>query len=417
MHVHTIQLNIEDFESGTAGMDAREKGAYISLLICLYKVSTHELPDDDKRLARMACLNIREWKKVRDILEPKFETYNGVWKHKRVLQEADRYQKLSQKNTYNALKKNKSSKPVASHSHSQNGANTSNKELITNNNITTDTSARVRIGKQIEKIVGWDKDPNWFGNYARIEVWLASGWDVELDILPTVKKLMQKKTGKPPTTISYFEGAIADAHTTRTKPLPKGNHNGKSKSVRDQATIFSICLPILTRALVSVVILLLVISSLLLVFAPFWLCEWLATGLDDLFFFNALYVFFCDSFWYLSASCKTRLCFQTPLYVSNLGSKISLTFFHSRIFKQAILASLLSSSGSSWVLTLYRQISSDIYAPFSLASIPAVPDSKSSIFSWIVCTCIDCFPDNPDIKEKCGATCQVRLFVRPLSKT
>lgn len=133
MKIHTIQLNIEDFESGTAGMDAREKGAYISLLICLYKVSSHELPDDDKRLARMACLNMREWKKVREILEPKFETYNGVWKHKRVLQEAVRYQKLSQKNTSNALKGHNSPKPLACQPHSQNGANTSNKELITNN--------------------------------------------------------------------------------------------------------------------------------------------------------------------------------------------------------------------------------------------------------------------------------------------
>ena len=134
MKIHTIQLNIEDFEAGTVGMDAKEKGAYMSLLICLYKVSTHELPDCDKRLSRMACLDAREWRKVRKVLEPKFIVYDGVWKHKRVLAEAIRYQQLSDKNRLNALKKNKPPKPVGSQSHSQNGANTSNKEQVTNNN-------------------------------------------------------------------------------------------------------------------------------------------------------------------------------------------------------------------------------------------------------------------------------------------
>lgn len=133
MKIHTIQLNIEDFESGTIGMDAREKGAYISLLICLYKSSTHELPDDDKRLARMACLEVREWKKIRVVLEPKFIVYNGVWKQKRVLQEAVRYAKLSDKNRANALKRNETPLPVASQPHSQKAANISNKELVTSN--------------------------------------------------------------------------------------------------------------------------------------------------------------------------------------------------------------------------------------------------------------------------------------------
>jgi len=130
MKIHTIQLNIEDFEAGTAGMDATERGAYISLLICLYKVSTNTLPNDDKRLARMACLTTRQWVKIRPILEPKFIVGEHVWEHKRVSQEAVRYAKLSNKNQSNALKGHNTSLPVGVPNASQTGANISNKEEV-----------------------------------------------------------------------------------------------------------------------------------------------------------------------------------------------------------------------------------------------------------------------------------------------
>ena len=99
-------------------------------------------------------------------------------------------------------------------------------------------SENVRIGKQISKFTGWEDDPNWFGDYSRIEAWLAAGWDPYLDILPTVKRLMERKQGPPPKTLKYFEQAIADAHATRLSPTPEGNpknelrnagHRGSSK--------------------------------------------------------------------------------------------------------------------------------------------------------------------------------------------
>lgn len=99
------------------------------------------------------------------------------------------------------------------------------------------------VGKQISKITGWDSDPNWSGDYGRIEQWLANGWDAEKDIIPTVRKLMGKRSG-PPGNLKYFEQAIADAHASRLKPLPEGKihestsgnyngSNGKSRKVRE----------------------------------------------------------------------------------------------------------------------------------------------------------------------------------------
>ena len=79
-----------------------------------------------------------------------------------------------------------------------------------------------RLGEQIAEIVGWDKDPRWFGNYSRLGVWLANGWDFNLDIFPTVKKLVKNKNGAAPSTLNYFEKAIADAYATRMAPIAQG---------------------------------------------------------------------------------------------------------------------------------------------------------------------------------------------------
>lgn len=133
MKIHTIQLNIEDFESGTMHMDATEKGVYLSLMICLYKISTHKLPNNDTRLARMAGVNLRKWKTIKPNIIDKFIVTDSFWEHKRVSDEVVKYQKLSHKNRANALNNNNSPEPVAKPNTSQTAANTSNYNLVTNN--------------------------------------------------------------------------------------------------------------------------------------------------------------------------------------------------------------------------------------------------------------------------------------------
>lgn len=79
------------------------------------------------------------------------------------------------------------------------------------------------LGEQIAELVGWKDDPNWFGDYSRLQVWLDTGHDFDLDILPTITRIMAKKTGPPPSTLKYFEKAIADAKAQRLKPMPEGD--------------------------------------------------------------------------------------------------------------------------------------------------------------------------------------------------
>ena len=97
----------------------------------------------------------------------------------------------------------------------------------------------VAVGDRISEITGWDKDPRWFGDYSRLRFWLDEGWDVELDIIPTVRLMMAKRK-TPPQTLQYFERAIADANAQRLTPVPKGNpdeHRPVSRTTRASASL------------------------------------------------------------------------------------------------------------------------------------------------------------------------------------
>lgn len=75
--------------------------------------------------------------------------------------------------------------------------------------------------------MGVRNDPNWHGDGGRVRAWINDGADLELDILPTIKRIMEKRNGQePPRSLTYFDQAIADAKATRLNPLPQGTPRG-----------------------------------------------------------------------------------------------------------------------------------------------------------------------------------------------
>lgn len=90
------------------------------------------------------------------------------------------------------------------------------------------------------------RDPRWGECYARIEAllnlgvplngsrihaWLAAGADPDLDIIPTIERLLGRRNGQaPPQTLTYFDRAIADALATRLKPLASGTARKETRS-------------------------------------------------------------------------------------------------------------------------------------------------------------------------------------------
>lgn len=91
--------------------------------------------------------------------------------------------------------------------------------------------ARV-VGLEVMTLIGIrHDDPTWFGSWGRVSQWLADGADPELDIYPTVRRLMTRKRDGPPSSLNYFDRAIAQAVAERTRPMPTaeptGNNHGK----------------------------------------------------------------------------------------------------------------------------------------------------------------------------------------------
>jgi uncharacterized protein YdaU (DUF1376 family) len=69
MKIHTVQLNLEDFDNGTSDLSPLEFAIYTRLFLASY---TRDLPDDDEKLARIARCKISEIKKCRKIINAKF---------------------------------------------------------------------------------------------------------------------------------------------------------------------------------------------------------------------------------------------------------------------------------------------------------------------------------------------------------
>lgn len=77
-------------------------------------------------------------------------------------------------------------------------------------------------GDALLEAIGVAGDPRWQGNYGRVQAWITSGADLELDILPAVRSVMAKRNGVPPKSLNYFDGAVAEARERRTRGLSSG---------------------------------------------------------------------------------------------------------------------------------------------------------------------------------------------------
>lgn len=117
--VITIPFHIGDFISGTMHMDATERGAYIMLLCAHYQVGEIGLPDDDKKLSRIAGVSPKTWSRIKPTLQEKFTVTNGFWKNSKTIDTLQKVAQLSANQRAKALKKHNSAYATAQPRHSQ----------------------------------------------------------------------------------------------------------------------------------------------------------------------------------------------------------------------------------------------------------------------------------------------------------
>jgi uncharacterized protein YdaU (DUF1376 family) len=83
MAVPFMPLFVADYMADTAHLTTVEHGAYL-LLIMTYWQRGEALPDDDRKLARIAGMGPREWARIRETISEFFQISDGTWFHSRI---------------------------------------------------------------------------------------------------------------------------------------------------------------------------------------------------------------------------------------------------------------------------------------------------------------------------------------------
>lgn len=90
-----------------------------------------------------------------------------------------------------------------------------------------DTRERIStVGREVLRLIGVADDPRWLGDWGRVAQWLADGYDPDLDIYPTIRRVMDRRKGQgPPHSLQYFDDAVRTAHTKRNRPMLEGKQH------------------------------------------------------------------------------------------------------------------------------------------------------------------------------------------------
>lgn len=85
-----MKLYIADYHGDTTHLDCREHGAYLLLLMAMWRAGG-KLPADDVKLAKLAKLPADDWAEIRDTILAFFKRRGGQISHKRILSEIAHY--------------------------------------------------------------------------------------------------------------------------------------------------------------------------------------------------------------------------------------------------------------------------------------------------------------------------------------
>jgi len=215
---------VADYLRDTRRLTAAEHGAYL-LLIMEYWISG-ALPNDDRQLARIACMSLAEWKKAKPNVQPFF---GPDWIHKRIDIEIEKAQakyrlrseagKRGGIASANAKQKpsNAASNAQASSSQPQPLDRMVDERARGKSSFTDGSNA---LASAFWKAIGLedpiDIPPEFAGVQWRAVEWETAGWTVDL-IDAEARKVARDKPLKP---LSYFEKVFATSFAKRQTPLP-----------------------------------------------------------------------------------------------------------------------------------------------------------------------------------------------------
>lgn len=144
---------VDAFLRDTLELEADEFGAFHLILYAMWSREACNMPDDDRKLARVSRCSIRLWKsRIRPVLEPFFEIENGLWISTRLAKEALKTEKfLHNQSNRKSGADNKSDTcalPEGTHEHSDETHENYHKTLKNNNQVSTVDNTTDIAGEQ-----------------------------------------------------------------------------------------------------------------------------------------------------------------------------------------------------------------------------------------------------------------------------
>lgn len=239
-----------DALTGFQGLTLEERGAYQTLLDLMYDRQEPLIDDTDDRMRLIAGylgVGLRKYRSVTASLLQKgkiFRRSDGRLSNKRFEKETKNKTKTSEKRAESG--KLGGEKKAENRKKTNENNDELYQELEQNSSLyqrpevrsqrleskTTDSAASsprdesaaaardaTEIGKRCLNAMGIDhRDPTWAGNYSWVMQWLANGFDVERDIIPTIQRVMARRNEREqglPGSLNFFTKAIAEAYRSR----------------------------------------------------------------------------------------------------------------------------------------------------------------------------------------------------------
>lgn len=217
MKIHTVQLNLEDFDNGTSDLSPLEFAIYTRLFLASYN---RDLPDDDEKLARIARCKVSEIKKCRNIIDEKFYKSENFLKNFRTESERTRYQEISKKNKNNAHNRWKiagEGMPTASNSHTQKNTSRNATAMLPNNQHLITNKPYIKTPTPIKEFLGVKKN---------LEMDFGEGVKKILTVIDIVGQLQSKEILSIQDNcknwdIEYLAKVYVDGINSGSRPAPR----------------------------------------------------------------------------------------------------------------------------------------------------------------------------------------------------
>lgn len=231
-----MPLYIADYLADTTHLTRSEHGAYLLLLMAMWRAGG-KLPADDAKLARLAKCNGEEWSDVKPVVMDFFKRRGGTLTHKRLSEEYAKYENTIRRKSEGG-KASAAKKANVNNQKQPNIVADDRQDIATNqnhnqNHIIEDDDVRARTS-QIVLIGGWPLPADTAQHLAKaaglpsaqwqlltaseLLAWRRNGFDYSLDVVPTVTAVACK-VKKPPGSWAYFTAAIAQHHANRLKDI------------------------------------------------------------------------------------------------------------------------------------------------------------------------------------------------------